>query len=193
MDKVHESQPKVTSTSGGPTRRPRPSWLRAAGLLETAGFVAAAGAYLLPFLAVTTLYKGSLLVPGLELAIRSLGYLASEPWPYGLVFFGAFTLPLLVSLAGFTLTRRRGSRVALARLIFAVAGLSALSLGYLAETRPDLAFGYYLAGGALLVATVASALRLAAVLRFGEDQRHQGTTEPASSASQQLFQKRSRW
>ena len=154
----------------------------AARRLETAGFVLAAIAYLLPFFDYRWVQ-----IPGLELFFLSFQGLARSPSvPLGLYFFSATQLPLLAVLAGLLyrhVSARAGAPVG---FILALAGFAGLAIGFVWNPRPPFAFGYYAAEVGFLVAAVGAGWRL---LWHDSSRPLPPRDEPAESASQWLVRR----
>lgn len=171
----------------GRVRQLRP-WARP---LATTAFGLAAFCYFLPFATGTSFNRGSFAILGVALALWGLIVALPSLSVAGLEGFVTFALPLLATIGGLVVSLRLGWRSAVARVAFAGTGFAGLALGNLWQTGLDWAAGYYLAASALLVAGAASALRLWAVLRLGQESAPE--VGPALSASQELFRKHDRW
>ena len=187
----------IALLSGGETtprlsRRLPPRWMvLAPGVLETACFVTAAFAYLLPFVAPDDVYTFRSL-PGLVLFVDGFVVLGAAPWPSGLVLFAAFSGPLIAAIIGTVYRRRARWRQALVGLICAFAGLAGLVSAFAFDRAARWESGIYVAAGAFLLAGVVAAFRfVTAVRRRGDiDGRDRGKPdEPAQSAMQELLRR----
>jgi len=167
-------------------RRPsgRLRWASAARRLETAGFLIATFAYLLPFFGY-----GFFQMLGLQfffLTFPALGQ--GRFWPNGALLFAAGALPLLAGVAALLYRRRATRREAVVSLILAVTGFAGLALTYLSNPRPFFSAGYYTAEAGFLLAAVAAAFRLIGGVA---ELQTPARDEPALSANQ-WFLRRSR-
>jgi len=143
----------------------RPSAVRRiAAVLETAGFATAGCAYLLPFLSPVLPPLDNAVI-GLQVFFTALYALLSEPRPWGLITFAAYGAPLIAAIAALVL-HRRPTRPAPARLIFGLVGIAGLATAYAGSRGAPWAFGYWLAVGAFVVATVAAGYRFVTTLWF---------------------------
>ena len=137
---------------------------RIAAVLETAGFATAGCAYLLPFLSPVLPPLDNAVI-GLQVFFTALYALLSEPRPWGLITFAAYGAPLIAAIAALFL-HRRPTRPAPARLIFGLVGIAGLATAYAGSRGAPWAFGYWLAVGAFVVATVAAGYRFVTTLWF---------------------------
>jgi hypothetical protein len=164
-------------------------WSGSVRRLQTAGFVVAAFAYLLPFLDYHIVFVRPVL--GAEIFLSTFQAVPQAPSiPLGLYYFAVAALPPMAALAGLVFrgsTRRR----TLASLIFATVGFAGLALGYLWRPNPPFAFGYYAAEFGFLVAGGGALLRF---LLHDSFRPGAPRDEPSESASQWLVRRsRSGW
>jgi hypothetical protein len=162
-------------------------------MLETAGFLTATFAYLLPFLDYVFMHSFWFRVLGIQMILSTFEPLPQAPWwPTTVKFIAAFDVPLLVAIAGLFYRRHATFRRMLARLVFALVGFVGLALGYLWSSGAPFAFGYYAAAAGLLLAAVAASFRLIrAFLRREAPGSEPPEDQPAWSAHQ-LFLRRYR-
>ncbi len=165
-----------------------PRWLGIAGVVEPTAYLIALFLYLLPFVQPI---PGAFVqaVPGVLFALLSLFLLVVSFWPSGLLFFGAYGLPLVAAISGLSLQRAARLRGAAWRFVVALVGSTSMFLGVLGHPS-GWAFAYYAAVAALAVATVAAAVRLFGALKDRRVARwERDEPMPAPSAQQELMRK----
>ena len=162
---------------------------RIAAVLETAGFVTAGCAYLLPFFSPVVAPLDNSVI-GLQLFFAALYALPWEPWPWGLLAVAVFGAPLTAAIAALFLHRRPGRPASIATLMLGLVGFVGLTTAYVGIPGAHWAFGYWLAVGASIVSSVAAGCRLITALWFGTGAEIEpATDEPAPSASQELLRR----
>jgi len=156
-----------------------------ARLLAAAGFLATMVAYLFPFLEPSS--PGSR--PHVGVALFFTAFLAVFYVPTGVLYLAAFSLPLVAAFIGLMFQRQATRRASVVSLISAGSALGGLVLGYFLYHTAGLAFGYFMAMGAILVAGAAVAIRLIGGRRLGEFGRRTRweEIEPARSAAQEAL------
>ena len=168
-------------------------WDRAIDALVPAALIAAMIAYAFPFIV-----RGHGLYP-IELntgfSAFFIGFYVLTRAPLD-PFFEAFSLPLIAAFVGLMYQRRPGWIGSLAPLVCSVVGLTCLGSVYFWEKQEPLAYGYFVAEASLILAAVASALRLIRLRRNRAlwDAKAEAPYEPAASASQELLSRyRKNW
>jgi hypothetical protein len=159
-------------------------WDRAINASVPAALIAAVIAYAFPFI-----LPGQGLYPidlNTGLSAFFIGVLTVAPVN---PFFVAFSLPLIAASAGLMFQRRPGWIGSLAPLVCSIVALTSLGSAYFWEKPEPLAYGYFAAAAGLLLAAVASAVRL---IRLRRSRALWGATvearyEPSASASQELL------
>jgi hypothetical protein len=146
-----------------------------------AALIAAMLAYAFPFFKATL---GIHVFTGLGAVFIGFVVLPLAP-----LWFAAFLLPFIAAFAGLMYQRRPGWIGAVAPLVCALVGFSALGSAYFGDPNESWAYGYYAAEGSLLVAVIASAVRLIRMRRSPAmwNAKAEPRDEPAASASQQLL------
>jgi len=104
-------------------------------------------------------------------------------------FFEQFSLPLIAAFVGLMYLRRPGWTGSVAPLACGVFGSAALGSAYFWAPGMPFAYGYFLAVGCFLIASVSAAVRLILLRRGGAAPDVAGAEpdEPAASASQELL------
>jgi len=162
---------------------------RIADVLGMAGFVTAGGAYLLPFFSPVLPPLDNSAI-GLQVFFAALYALPWEPWPWALIAVAAFGAPLTAAIAALFLHRRPTGPASIASLMFGLVGFVGLATAYVGSPGAPWAFGYWLAAGAFIVASVAAGYRLITALPFRTRAGIElATDEPAPSASQELLRR----
>jgi hypothetical protein len=177
--------PATTSGNASAASGPR-WWDRTINALVPAALIAAMIAYAFPFIV-----PGQGLYPvDLESGFSAffVGFFVLTMAPLD-PFFEAFSLPLIAAFVGLLYQRRPGWIGSVAPLVCSVAGLTCLGSAYFWERQEHLAYGYFAAEACLLLAAVASAVRLIRLRRnpAGWDTKAEPRFEPATSASQELL------
>jgi hypothetical protein len=162
------------------------------GLVPTA-LIAAIVAYALPFIASGQGQYPVDLDSGLS--AFAIGFVVLTTAPLD-PFFVAFSVPLIAAFVGLLYQRRRGWIGSLAPLVCSVVGLTLLGSAYFWDKQEQLAYGYFAAEASLLIAAVASAVRLIRLRRNRAmwDAKGEPRFMPAASASQELLSRyRKNW
>jgi hypothetical protein len=162
---------------------------RIAAVLETAGFVTAGCAYLLPFFSPVLPPLDNSAI-GIQIFFAALYALPREPWPWGLIAVAAFGAPFTAAITALFLHGRPTGSASIASLMFGLVGFVGLATAYVGSPGAPWAFGYWLAVGAFVVASVAAGYRLITAVRFGTGAGIKPATDkPAPSASQELLRR----
>lgn len=143
-------------------------------------------AYLFPFLEPSPPYSFH---PTLGLNLFFFGFFFAFLVPTGILYLAAFSLPLIAAFFGLVYQIRDTYRASVVSTASAVLGFAGLVTGYIIDSADRLAFGYFAAAAALLVAMAATSFRLigGSRLRKFERQTRWGEIEPAASANQEAL------
>jgi hypothetical protein len=166
---------------------------RAISALVPTALIATIVAYALPFIVSGHGQYPVDLDSGLSAFAIGLVVLTTAPLD---PFFEAFSLPLIAALVGLVYQRRRGWIGSLAPLVCSVVGLTLLGSAYFWDKQEHLAYGYFAAEASLLIAAVASAVRLIRLRRNRAmwNAKDEPRFMPAASASQELLSRyRNNW
>jgi hypothetical protein len=155
-------------------------------------FIAAIVAHALPFLYPNPGSMFPSVLTGFSTFLVGIFVLSVAPLdPY----FEAFSFPLIAACVGLILLGRRGRLRSVGPLVSALVSSIALGSAYLLDSQAHWAYGYFVAEGCFLVATVAAAVRFILLRRSSpvsnalvmDSQPADSASQPAASASQELL------
>jgi hypothetical protein len=148
-------------------------------------FIAAFAAHALPFLYPGPVSMFPTVLTGFSTFFVGIFVLSVAPLdPH----FEAFSLPLIAACVGLILLGRRGRLGSVGPLVSALVGSIALGSAYLLDPQAHWAYGYFVAEGCFLVATVAAAVRVILLRRSSPvSNAVVMDSQPAASASQELL------